>query len=343
MERNPGNRPKPAGPAGSGLGQSSLDLALSRIGFDGAPDSGLKLKPAPRTGKAAPAPARGAGRDASRAALDLARREWLLDVMEKQRRLSSFAGSLVRCDGMERDQFLDLFYAPGRPCLVTGAIDHWPALGRWSPAYLRERIGDAPVEYQGGREEAGSEFEIAKARHKRVMPFSAYLDMILGAPGNNAYITANNSDSNSAAFAPLMADTGPIPFCLGPEEGMVWIGPAGTFTPLHFDLTNNLLVQVAGTKRILIVPPAETRYLYHRRHVFSEVHDLEDQARLALYPLAREAKPFEITLAPGEVLYLPIGWWHQVRSLEFSVTLTYTGFLWPNLGYGDYPADTGRG
>ena len=44
-----------------------------------------------------------------------------------------------------------------------------------------------------------------------------------------------------------------------------------------------------------------------------------------------------LTLAPGEILFAPIGWWHQVRAIDFSVTLTYTNFRWRNDFHLDYP------
>ncbi|MGH7010325.1 MAG: cupin-like domain-containing protein [Caulobacteraceae bacterium] len=46
-----------------------------------------------------------------------------------------------------------------------------------------------------------------------------------------------------------------------------------------------------------------------------------------------------MTLEAGEALFIPIGWWHQVTSLEFSVTATFTNFLWPNDGFSGYPAE----
>jgi hypothetical protein len=36
-------------------------------------------------------------------------------------------------------------------------------------------------------------------------------------------------------------------------------------------------------------------------------------------------------VAPGELLYIPRFWWHQVRSLDFSVSVNYwwaTGWIW---------------
>jgi hypothetical protein len=32
----------------------------------------------------------------------------------------------------------------------------------------------------------------------------------------------------------------------------------------------------------------------------------------------------------GEILFVPLGWWHQVKALDFSMTITYTNFVWPN-------------
>ena len=308
-----------------------LDMALRNVGFQGRRDTaGPQLHAQP-----APVAADGKARET---AVALARRDWLMGVMEAQRRLSVPAAGLWRIERLSGQDFLDQFYALGRPCVITGAIADWPALARWTPDYLRAAIGDTPVEFQGGRQNA-ADFELAKDRYKQRLPFRAYMDRITHTPGNDAYVTAYNSAANRAAFAPLMADTRPITDYLTPGGGMLWIGPAGTFTPLHFDLTNNLLAQVVGRKHVLLVPATQSRFLYNSRHVFSEVHDLEDPARLERYPLARQATPYAVTLEPGELLYIPIGWWHQVRALDFSVMLTYTNFRWPNEGHRSYPAD----
>ncbi len=298
-----------------------MQMALRQIGF------GADSKPAP---KAAPAPPK------SDDALVLRRREWLLDVMERQRALSPYASGLLTAEKLPGDDFLHDFYAPGRPVVIKGAMEGWPALERWTPDYLADAVGDAVIEYQGGRDKAG-DFELAKDRHKRRGPFRDFI-ALAAKGGNDAYLTAYNSAANAGALAPLMADLGHPSDYLAPGAGMLWIGGAGTFTPLHFDLTNNLLAQVTGTKRIILVPPSQTRRLAHRRHVFSDVHDLTDAKRLAEHPQARDVLRYEVLLAPGDLLFIPIGWWHQVRSESFSTMLTYTNFLWPNAGHESYPA-----
>jgi hypothetical protein len=321
----------PAARAG-GTGDFRIDMALRQIGF--APGQAL---PPQKSAGGKPAPAAAAQPDA-RTARALARRDWLLDVMERQRALSRQASGIARVRDLSSEAFLDHFYAPGRPVIIEGAMAGWPALERWTPEYLRAAVGEAVVEYQSGRSR-NPEFELQKDRHKKRAPFSRFMELIEGGQGNDAYITAYNSGSNAAALAPLHADLGTLDRYLTPASGMLWIGPGGTFTPLHFDLTNNLLAQVVGRKRVILLPPSQTHRLHHHRHVFSAVHDIEDEAQLQAHPSARQARTYAVDLAPGDLLYIPIGWWHQVRAADFSAMLTYTNFLWPNEGFAEYPAD----
>jgi hypothetical protein len=181
-------------------------------------------------------------------ARDLARREWVLAATQRQRLLSPRNRAIPRMSPISSEQFLDEFYAPGNPVIIEGAISKWPALSRWTPDYLKKAVGAAEVEFQGGRN-AAPDFELAKDRHKQTMPFDAFIDLITSdGAGNDAYITAYNASSNQRALQALHADLGPIEAYLTDGPGMLWIGPAGTFTPLHFDLTNNLLAQVVGSK-----------------------------------------------------------------------------------------------
>ena len=41
--------------------------------------------------------------------------------------------------------FLRNFVAQNRPVLVRGGVSHWPALDKWDPEYLVQRLGDSEV------------------------------------------------------------------------------------------------------------------------------------------------------------------------------------------------------
>lgn len=278
------------------------------------------------------------------AAKQLRKREWLLDVQERQRALAAQGTAIGRVANIDGERFLTDYYAPGRPVVLTGLMNDWPALHKWTPDYLAQTIGDASIEYQGERD-SNVRFERDKERHRRTMPFSRFIEMIRAEQtGNAAYLTAYNSASNTQALAPLHADLGFASALLDPtaqmKHGMLWIGPSGTFTPLHHDLTNNLVAQVVGRKRIRLVAAAHVAQLYNDQHVFSEIDDLDaidlSQPR---YAGLRDVKIHDITLSAGEMLFIPIGWWHQVTALDFSVTITYTNFRWRNDWYQTYPRD----
>ena len=253
--------------------------------------------------------------------------------------MSPDASAVTRYTGIDSQMFLDRHYAANRPALLHGEIAHWPALARWTPDYLREMIGDRPVEFQGDRS-TNPQFERDEDAHRRTMPFAAYLDLIdSDGPGNDAYITAYNSAQNVASFAPLDTDIGDLEKLLQPgvpfAKGMLWIGPGGTFTPLHHDLTNNLLTQVVGHKRVVLVSPDATPRLYNDQHVFSRIGDIEGD--LTGFPDAEDVRTHVVDLYPGDALFIPIGWWYQVRSHDFSVSITNTNFIWPNDGYSGFP------
>jgi hypothetical protein len=48
------------------------------------------------------------------------------------------------------------------------------------------------------------------------------------------------------------------------------------------------------------------------------------------YPMFKQVKIHSLTLAPGEVLFLPVGCWHFVKALEISITMSFTNFHFNN-------------
>lgn len=271
----------------------------------------------------------------------LAKAEWVMETMARQHALSEAASGIYRVSGVLPQDFLDDFFAPMRPVILTDFATDWPARALWTPDYLCARLGAVEVEFQDGRS-ADARFELDKDTHRRRIAFDRLVRAAATGQGNDFYLTAYNASSNAAALLPLHEDLGAAPGILthaqGDAAGMLWLGPAGTFTPLHHDLTNNLLVQLVGRKRVVMASPLETPKLANRTHVFSALGDVTAPAiDLALYPRAHGLRLLDVVLEPGEALFLPVGWWHQVHSLDFSVSATYTNFVWTNEAWSDHP------
>lgn len=259
--------------------------------------------------------------------------EWLAATAEKLRALSP-RSNIARKSGISAEEFLDAHYAANWPVLLGGELADWPALKRWTSDYLKRVIGPRPVQVQAGRS-ADEDFERNMAVHSTLMPFGAFIDRICApGTGNDLYLTAYNSDANSTALAPLDDDLGFLDELLARNgdrpRGMPWIGGAGTFTPLHHDLTNNLLLQIRGRKQVLMVAPTETSRIYNDHQVYSAVRDLTAPDVVRRFPRLEGLRVHQVMLEPGDALFIPIGWWHQLTALDFSVTLTHTNFRWRN-------------
>ena len=99
------------------------------------------------------------------------------------------------------------------------------------------------------------------------------------------------------------------------------IGPAGSQANLHQDFLHShaYLAQIRGRKRCTLFSPNDSDALYEGQINL-------DQPDLAKFPLFRDATAFECTLEPGEMLFIPCGWWHHVVAIEKSITVNYNFF-----------------
>lgn len=276
----------------------------------------------------------GAGRLKNR----LAKRNWIVDIQAKLNRLRPL--DIPRRARLSADEFVQEFYSCNRPVIITGMMEDWPALKKWNLDYFRQHFFQREVEVQFGREKDAN-YEMNSIAHKRKMPFGEYVNLIEAAgQTNDYYMTANNDSKNREALQELWQDIVQIPEYLEqsvPSRGFFWLGPKGTVTPLHHDLTNNFMAQVFGRKRVKIISVNETPRLYNHRHCFTQA-DIA-HIDLARFPDLANVPVAECVLEPGEILFLPVGCWHWVEGLDISCTIAFTNFRWDNDFFTNYPAE----
>lgn len=232
-------------------------------------------------------------------------------------------------------EFRTVFYARNRPVKMLGMIDDWPALQKWSPQYFRETYGDQTVEVIASRN-SDPNYELNLESHRQILQFSHFIDRVLSPDtGNDCYLVANNHLFERSCFKTLLEDVGPLPGFLQTHNrashSYLWFGPAATITRLHHDELNVLFFQIYGSKRFILISPDQTPWLYNEVGVFSEV-DVENP-NFERHQLFRYVAPVEIVLNPGEALFIPVGWWHHVRSLDVSISVSATNFEFPNTYY----------
>lgn len=111
---------------------------------------------------------------------------------------------------------------------------------------------------------------------------------------------------------------------------LIWLGNK-TITTTHYDKNENIACAVAGHRRITLFPPDQIANLYIGPLLYSpagapmSMVDLR-QPDFSRYPKFKDAlnAALQADLEPGDAVYIPSYWWHNVESLDsFSVLVNY--------------------
>jgi hypothetical protein len=272
------------------------------------------------------------------------KRNWLLDTLDRFARLYPDYQQIQRIPKPAFKDFIQHYYSRNLPVILTDSVQHWPAIHKWSPQYFKQTVGMQEIEVQFNREQDPL-FERNSIQHKTKMPMNDFVDLIEQSQhSNNFYMTANNAKTSQSSLATLFQDIdhfhGYTDHSQVYDRSFIWFGPKGTFTPLHHDLTNNFLVQVYGRKKVTLIPALQTPHLYNDVAVFSKIADPHQANLIELFPDFAHSSKIECILNPGEALFIPLGWWHCVESLDISMSVSFTHFNIDNSGAESFPSQT---
>lgn len=238
-------------------------------------------------------------------------------IQEMREAIKRVARSLPAIDEVPRMGTLDAaaFRAQaekGVPFMITGLVNRWP-LFALTPQVLRDRFSHLHV-----RARVGDYINTAFAADRAMqdMSMAEYLDLVAAGTADLPPYLGNLElrELNSMCHWPTYFSK------MGPPR--FWVGPAGTVTPLHCDYDDNIFAQIWGTKRIVLAPPHHDEFLYSSEAnaiLFGSPFDPE-APDFDKFPLARQATTIECIVNPGELLYVPAGWYHQVRAMTFSLS-----------------------
>jgi hypothetical protein len=198
-----------------------------------------------------------------------------------------------------------------RPLLITGAVERWPWLAKeFTPDFLVSRFGDRQLSAAG--ETNGSQPETVASFIQRCRE---------GARAATAGL-APKAVRNALGY----------PRYFQPEDyrwPFFFMGASGAVSPIHRDLAHNLAVHVFGEKRWRIFSPDQAEFLYPRTGpddgpsaqtclVDIEAPDLDR------FPLYAHAKPIDLVVRAGEILFVPSGWFHHVNTIELCLNIAYS-------------------
>jgi hypothetical protein len=226
------------------------------------------------------------------------------------------------------DRFLAITARGTKPVVINGALDDWKALGSWNADYFRSRFGEESVRVNSSRDGVcRGDPTLGFSHVSRQILLKDFLDTIspTATPAERYYLQLLPL---RGPFAELLDEIS-IPRFIRSTSApgiYLWVGAAGNGSALHFDESYNLLAQVRGRKRLVLFPPEQTDCLYpfpadSKIPTMSQV-DI-DRPDFDTFPRFREAEGVELTLQEGQMLYIPLFWWHQVRSLDPSISVNF--------------------
>jgi hypothetical protein len=202
-----------------------------------------------------------------------------------------------------------------------------PWLEKWQPKYLKQVCGGQKIQVLANRT-SNKDYETSYDQHRTEMTFGAYVDWIDANPNSNdIYIHAQNQFMMTEAAKPLYRDIPEFEYLDRERERgntFLWFGPADTVTPLHHDNDDILFVQVYGRKQWRLFSPEQAHLMYIKTQIFSAVD--AEQPDLDQHPLFRFVEQHQLTMNPGDALFLPAGHYHHVRALDVSISMSFTNF-----------------
>jgi hypothetical protein len=197
----------------------------------------------------------------------------------------------------------------GGPFVLRGAARAWPALHAWTRERLLARHGDARVRPAFGLPAHGVPYLVPEAGVRREVSLRAFWEELDARGG--CYLDQLPLDALPGLRDDLRLDE----LLRGArcDELNLWIG-RHTRSGLHVDSADNFVVMIHGEKTCALAPLAEAPRLDPFEDAVTKSRVDLEAPDLARAPALAAVDFRAVTLAAGDVLFIPRGWWHYLRS-----------------------------
>jgi len=244
-------------------------------------------------------------------------------------------GSLASIDRITQDQldrrsYLCKYAVPGRPFVLIGATEEWPARTKWTPQYFAEKFGNAQLHPDLGIEDwhsaevtLGELVEaIGRSGNQSDPPWSVIYGGFSMGDRADRYGGRINDFLKEDYTTPDIFRKNNWLTCMEnrcqQDMTIFFMGAKGSRQSNHQDhfSSSKWQTQIYGRKRWILHPPELSHALYYGK-VDPFFPDFKQYPR---YKAAMQQR-FDVIVEAGDIMWWPSGWWHATEALDDTIGL----------------------
>jgi hypothetical protein len=225
-------------------------------------------------------------------------------------------------DTINKEDFVNNYLKPRKPLIIRKQTADWPALQKWTFDYIKETVGDVTVPlYDSSKADPSKPINASAAE----MKFGDYIDLIQKEPTDLRIFLFD-----PIKFAPKLLDDYRSPTNLMggflDKYPNMFFGGRGSVTFLHFDidLAHIFHTHFNGRKHVILFDYKWRERLYCIPFATYALEDYDiERPDFTKFPALDGVEGQEAFLEHGDTLFMPTGWWHWMKYLDgsFSISL----------------------
>lgn len=224
-------------------------------------------------------------------------------------------------DSISKEDFRQKYLIPRKPVVIKNMARSWPAFHKWTMDYMKETVGDVEVPlYDSSKADPSAPINSSAAK----MKFTDYIDLISEKP----------TDLRIFLFDPIKQAPKLLEDYISPKDLMggfldkypnMFFGGKGSETFLHFDIdmAHIFHTHFNGRKHILLFDNKWKERLYKIPFATYALEDYDiANPDFEKFPALQGVEGIECYLEHGDTLFMPTGWWHYMKYLDGSFSIS---------------------
>ncbi|SHF67098.1 cupin-like domain-containing protein [Pedobacter caeni] len=223
---------------------------------------------------------------------------------------------------ISKEDFEKNYLNTRRPLIIKNMSKNWPAYEKWNLDYMKTVVGDRTVPlYDSSKADPSKPINASAAE----MKFADYIELIKNTP----------TDLRIFLFDPIKQAPKLLEDYRAPKELMggfldsypnMFFGGKGSVTFLHYDidLAHIFHTHFGGRKHVILFENKWKERLYQIPYATYALEDYDvEKPDFNKFPALQGVKGIEAFLEHGDTLFMPTGYWHWMKYLDgsFSISL----------------------